>query len=268
MQPDTVKHLGGRVLSGESTLERLRDLILRPHVQRGTLRTLKDGTKTSERAIAEELQVSRTPVREALAVLEQLAIVEQTPQVGVAVRQISIEEVEGVLQIREGIETSAVKRLARSADRDNAIAELGLAVERMKGLRQDIYAFMEADTSFHCSIIRLSGLGPHVGIMQSLRDRIHLHRLQQQDGLPKNGEISDIVEEHSRMVGSLRAGPREAVEAIEEHLANTLERLRHLSKSQPFAQADSPVMGASGTQEEVDKSPSKGSPKKVAAATA
>jgi len=216
----------------QRALDGIRALILAPtkgRLRNSALKNLPDGTLTSERAIAEELQISRTPVREALAVLEQLGIVEQTPQVGVRVRQISLQEAANVLRIREGMEGAAVERIeAIGESKRRALEELESSVANMTERRSDVHAFMEADTDFHCSIVRLAGFSSHMGIMQSLRDLIHLHRLQHV--LPTKDETQAIIAEHSQIVLALSSTGK-AVAAVDQHLVNTLERLSRLSRS-------------------------------------
>jgi DNA-binding GntR family transcriptional regulator len=227
-----VKRGEGPIQLRQHALDEIRTLILAPNKSRlrnSALKNLPDGTKTSERAIAEELQMSRTPVREALAVLEQLGIVEQTPQVGVRVRQISLQEAENTLRIREGVEGAAVERIQEDDSNRRAVEELQSSVDAMTDLKSDVHAFMKADTDFHRSIVRLAGFSSHVGIMQSLRDLIHLHRLQHD--LPKQGEMDAIVAEHAEIVRAISAAEGKAMPAVDEHLANTLERLRRLSRS-------------------------------------
>jgi DNA-binding GntR family transcriptional regulator len=216
----------------QRALDGIRALILAPtkgRLRNSALKNLPDGALTSERAIAEELQISRTPVREALAVLEQLGIVEQTPQVGVQVRQISLQEATNVLRIREGMEGAAVERIEASGEsKRRALEELESSIANMTERRSDVHAFMEADTDFHCSIVRLAGFSSHMGIMQSLRDLIHLHRLQHV--LPTKDETEAIIAEHSQIVLALSSTGK-AVTAVDQHLVNTLERLSRLSRS-------------------------------------
>jgi DNA-binding GntR family transcriptional regulator len=208
----------------DQALQGIRRLILDPQNS-----SLRDGdATTSERHIADRLSISRTPVREALAVLEQLGVLNQVPQVGIRVRKISLEEAADVLRIREGIETVAVERIVQNTNGNpEIIAELESAVREMDGLRNDVHRFMTADTSFHCLLVQRGGLGSRVGVIQSLRDLIHLHRLQQH-ALATHSDMSDIVTEHASVVNSLRSNEEQAVKAVEEHLTQTLQRLRSI----------------------------------------
>jgi DNA-binding GntR family transcriptional regulator len=210
----------------DQALQGIRNLILDSQDS-----SLRDGALTSERNIAEQLGISRTPVREALAVLEQLGVLNQVPQVGIQVRQISLDEAVDVLRIRGGMETAAVERIADNTHTNQAtVADLESVIQDMERLQNDVHRFMKADTSFHCSIVRCGGLGSRVGIIQSLRDLIHLHRLQQH-ALTSRPEMADIVSEHANIVKALRGGGEAAVKAVDEHLASTLERLRNVSRS-------------------------------------
>lgn len=215
------------VLLRERALKSIRQLILAPDNRR-----LRDGTWTSERNIADELEISRTPVREALAVLEQMGIVEQQLRVGVRVRQICLEEVEDALRIREGIETAAAERLGENdKTKRDLIEKLESTVEHMRKSQSDIQAFMEIDTTFHCALVSGGGLASRAVIVQSLRDIIHLHRLQQHK-LPSSLDIEAVIHEHDSILNALKsdAGMRAAV--VSEHLRNTLGRLRLVTSFQ------------------------------------
>lgn len=210
----------------DQALQGIRKLILDPQNS-----SLRDGDAfTSERDIADRLGISRTPVREALAVLEQLGVLNQVPQVGIKVRKISLEEATDIVRIRRGIETAAVERIVQNANTNpEVIAELESAIREMDEIRKDVHRFMKADTAFHCLLVRRGALGSRVGVIQSLRDLIHLHRLQQH-ALPALSDMSDILTEHANVVNTLTSSEERAVNAVEEHLSKTLERLKSAAR--------------------------------------
>ena len=84
---------------------------------------LKPGTRLVEEQIAEEAGVSRTPVREALNRLGQEGLVKIFPQWGSYVREIDLEEIREVFDLREALEGMAA-RVAASRISEGEIEEL------------------------------------------------------------------------------------------------------------------------------------------------
>jgi GntR family transcriptional regulator, vanillate catabolism transcriptional regulator len=235
----------------EQALERLRRLIVSGNWSH-------EAPKCSERELAEMLGMSRTPVREALAVLVQHGLVNNYPQVGVEVRVPTLYEADQALLLRRGIESIVVCALAERAESQpeiiKAVKHLADNVEQQM-LNGDIrlpevrLAFREADSAFHSGMAELAGFTASVPLIRSLRDRIHLFRLihsspepygEYWDAAPKvRKELMDTVREHSQIVNALAAKTqgttprkraviraREARRALVQHLKATRDRLR------------------------------------------
>ncbi len=88
----------------------------------------KPGERLIQEQIAEEINVSRTPVREALLRLEQEGVLEQSGRKGFSIRDISDDEVRSMYGAREAIEGYAAYRLAASGTPE-ALAELKISVD-------------------------------------------------------------------------------------------------------------------------------------------
>src|SRR5947209_8772550 len=103
--------------------QKIREMILRGEIPLGE--------RTSERVIAESYAyMSRTPVREALAVLTATGVLDQTPQVGVEVHGVDSEEALQALRLRIGMESVIVEELVGQGGVDSD--ELSLAMETMR----------------------------------------------------------------------------------------------------------------------------------------
>ena len=85
----------------EVVFNNLRDAILKGQ--------LKPGERLLENHLADKLGVSRTPVREALRMLEQENLVELIPRRGAQVLDISAEDIKNVLEIRSALEVVSVR---------------------------------------------------------------------------------------------------------------------------------------------------------------
>jgi DNA-binding GntR family transcriptional regulator len=223
----------------DQALDGIRKLIFS-----GELRT---GVKTSEREIAEKLHISRTPVREALAILSEFGMVDQYPQVGVAVREVALDEALEILRIRAGVEGVVVEELT-SQKNSRISEELRVIADDMEATK-DVERFMVADTSFHCEMARLAGFATAVNTIRSLRDRLHLFRLTRLPLTPE--EMEPIVKEHQAIVDAISSSSstEEPVNVLRKHFMSTQARFsKYASESIEAIEA---AAAEAGIQEEV-----------------
>jgi DNA-binding GntR family transcriptional regulator len=196
----------------------LRSLILRG--------ALMPGTRTSERALADQVGMSRTPIREALAVLEATGVVDQIPQVGVEVHRTSFEDALQAVRLRMGMETEiAAEAAARGAiESDELRASRDALADALQN--DDQIGFMLADTRLHREIARLAGFGTSLTALEGMRDRVHLYRLHH--GRPlDHGDARIVDQEHIALLSAIeRREPDAAAKVARGHLEATAERLR------------------------------------------
>ncbi len=127
----------------------------------GTLRALitgaqlPPGTRLSEKALVEKLDVSRNTLREAFRILDQERLVVHRMNHGVFVRVLSAEDVADIYTVRRALETAGV----RTAPPPPALAEAAAAVEagEAAAARDDWIAVTDADLSFHRALGALTG---------------------------------------------------------------------------------------------------------------
>ncbi len=131
----------------ESVLEHLRSEIVTGK--------LELGAAISERQLAAELNVSKTPVREALAQLRNEGLVNVAPRKGAYVFSLSAREVIEICDFRMAIETAALK-LALERNPDAFIADNAQIVDEMKlkNSEGDIPTYLALDTDFHNAAFR------------------------------------------------------------------------------------------------------------------
>ena len=143
-QPQSLKALMG-----------VRDLVLDGHI--------RPGERLSEVAIAERLGISRTPIRAALARLEQEGLLEVIPSGGYAVRGFAREEVIDAIELRGVLEGTAARLAAERGVlpvRMKAIQDLVRALdETMRARPQDMdfERYVELNAGFHEALAGLSG---------------------------------------------------------------------------------------------------------------
>lgn len=188
---------------------------------------LTPGAKLSIDGLAKRLEVSQTPIREALARLEAEGLVERRPLSGYKVTPLlTEEEFEDLFEMRELLEPLAAKRAAGSdpSRREEDFADSLLAMARTPGPGDDgalsRLDFTEADRRFHSHVGRLSGSPMLARAIDRLDAHLHLHRSYIG---PK--AIAETEREHLAIAAAIiERKPLTAVEAMSLHLENSRSR--------------------------------------------
>lgn len=138
---------------------------------------LLPGIKISDKEIAKELGVSRTPVREALIRLVGHGLVTSLHNRGFKVREFSIKEVKDIYTLREALEILAVKLTIHNLDNDK-IQILTELIDEYPGLSAsgNRNEFNKADENFHLRIAEFSDNAPLKTQLNHLHDQLALLR--------------------------------------------------------------------------------------------
>lgn len=206
----------------ENAADRIREQVL--------IGGYSQGQHLVEAKIADELEISRGPVREAFKMLRAEGLLTEEPRRGTFVVSITSQDVRDIYGLRAAIEGAAAKLLCRAQDPD-AIAKLDEAVEAISAAAAtgDAGAVAQADLSFHEELCLRSG---NVRILETFRRYVPVLRgLLRMDEriMPSIGVVAD---QHRPVVAAIRAGDEaEAVRLVTEHseragevLATLLER--------------------------------------------
>ena len=180
------------------------------------------GERLIQEKIAAEINISRTPVREALLRLEQEGILELSGRKGFAIRQISEDEVRDLYQAREAIESYGAYWVAanRSEERLAAI-EAKVAAERALSER-DVEAEFYLNKDIHRTIVEQTGNNVLIGMFDSIWGRgISLWPFA---ATRANQEPPDLMV-HQELLEILQTGsPENAQRAMIAHVREGLER--------------------------------------------
>ncbi|KIL41983.1 hypothetical protein SD70_03740 [Gordoniibacillus kamchatkensis] len=174
----------------------------------------------TEVKLAELLNTSRTPVREALQDLLKEGLIVSVPRKGMAVRKVTESEVEQIFLLRTTIETNVIQRLAETIEAKQ-LAELKqiCRLQEEEMLRNDDIAFIKLDQEFHMALTRIAG---YELIEQVL---LNLHNLSQLIGLraiKKSNRMKEVLEEHLDIISCIeRKNSLEAAIAMANHLNKT-----------------------------------------------
>ena len=210
----------------------LREVVfntLRQAILRGEL---KPGERLMEIALANRLGVSRTPVREAIRMLELEGLVIMIPRRGAQVAQITEQDLNDVLEVRLGLEELAV-RFACERITDEEIKALGLAVKEFekKMSNNELSAQAEADVKFHEIIYGATHNQRLVQIINNIREQMYRYRIEYLKDVESR---KTLVKEHYEICDALKR--RDAESAVEKmciHIRNQQEAiLRSLEHEQ------------------------------------
>ncbi len=175
---------------------------------------LRPGTALVETALAEQLNVSRAPIREAIQDLENDGLVETVAYRGKRVKPLTVREVAEVCEMRQRFEVMAVRRIL---DRGTAVSALWAPCGAMEqaAAAGDREALVAADEAFHRTLIQLSDHQLLAQLWAGLYLRIHQIMSLRND---QEVDLADIVGTHPPIVEALEAGDeKQAVRLVAEH---------------------------------------------------
>ncbi len=194
--------------------------------------SLKPGTKLLEGKIAEQMGVSRTPVREALKELAAEGFVKMNPNQAVVVSNASVEDVQEVLQIR-GVLEGLAARLATRMISEEEIKELEKYQKQMEYYtkKDDVLAFSEMDAEFHELILNVCGNNRLIQIRKNLSDQARRYRIR---SLSVPGRLKYSLKEHQEIVEELKRKNAEQADRLsQKHIENVLANiLAHKEKEE------------------------------------
>ncbi|NLY89719.1 MAG: GntR family transcriptional regulator [Firmicutes bacterium] len=180
---------------------------------------LPPGERLMEIQLAEELGVSRTPVREAIRKLELEGLVAMVPRKGAYVSGISLKDLIEVFEIRSALEGLAAA-LAAERITDEELDELERHLVKAAEVieRSDLSGMVEIDTKFHSLLYRASRNERLAHTINNLREQIQRFR---QTSLSYPGRMKIALDEHKAIVEAISArNPELARELAQEHVEN------------------------------------------------
>ena len=193
--------------------------------------TLGPGAFLDELALAQEMAISRTPLREALKVLTKEGLVRHEPRRGCFVAEVTerdLDEIFPVLALLEG--RCAYEAALNAGDADLQALEALHARLARHGKARRIHEYYEANFAIHEAIIRLADNRWLQQVIGDLRKIVKLARLQQ---LHAPGRLDQSLSEHLAVFAALKARDAAGAEAaMRTHLTRQRDALRDLARNQ------------------------------------
>jgi len=195
----------------QEVANRLREAILQGR--------FRPGERLREAELAEMLEVSRGPVREALALLEHEGMVITRRNRGASVARLSADDGEEVRTLRLALERLAAQLVVRRASEkeldilDEEITRLRSAMAQ----RTTVQEIAEFEIRFHDLLYRIAGHARLYQAWQAIRSQVHTLLLSRNVDRPQIRGV--VIDRHAAVLRALRArDEQQAVAAIEEHV--------------------------------------------------
>lgn len=209
----------------EIVLEALKDAIVNGK--------LKPGERLMEQQVAEELGVSRTPVREAIRKLEIEGFIIMIPRKGAYVSDISLKDIAQVFEVRAAMEALAAG-LAAQRIADDQMEKLERKLVEVKNAvdNSDLDNIIHFDTDFHEIIYDASRNDRLVQILNNLREQIQRYRTA---SLASPGRLKDTLREHQELVDAISTrNVALAQKVAKEHIENAENSILEAFKEKSY----------------------------------
>ncbi|MFE0328524.1 GntR family transcriptional regulator [Streptomyces sp. NPDC003753] len=189
------------------------------HVKQGVLeRRYQGGTLLTEGELAEEVGVSRTPVREALLRLEVEGLIKLYPKKGALVLAVSAQEIADVIETRQLVEEHAARKAVPAPPGLIERLEELLARQKEQAASGDLAGAALTDRTFHAEIVRNGGNEILSRLYDQLRDRQLRMGVAVMHSHPDR--IAKTLTEHEEILQALRSGDAEAaVDIVHRHVS-------------------------------------------------
>ena len=195
----------------------LRDVVFQTLRQAILKGILQPGERLMEIHLAQKLGVSRTPVREAIRMLELEGLVIMVPRKGAIVAEITVSDLEDVLEVRAALEDLAVRKACQNMSGEQLVELKAAARKFEESLKEeDLLACAGADVEFHELICKSTKNRRLIQILNNIREQIYRYRLE---NLKDKSSHANLVEEHEAICRALEERSEEkAGEAIRIHI--------------------------------------------------
>ena len=206
----------------DQTLEALRRRIISLE--------LPPGEPLSENELAQEMGVSRTPVRESLILLREEGLVQVFPQIGSFVSLVDLARVSEAQFVREAIECASLSDFTADAAGIAGLRSI-LAGQRDAEAQGDVEEFFRLDEDFHRELLRLAG---HESAWTAVNSaKAHLDRARRLS-LIDTRPVSTLIDQHTAVVDALEAkNVVQADKSLRLHLRGVFDDVKRIQASSP-----------------------------------
>ena len=229
------------LLQGEKVKNRLRVVIGRPvSIREKVYAAIRNdilngritpGDRMVETRLAAQIKTSRTPVREALHMLEREGLIEAIPRVGYRVKSLKWDEVEEICEIRRVNETLAARwAMKRITPKELQAMEENLGLSEAEIRQGNPKAFVELDAEFHEILARASGSERLFELCQMLRRHMLRYRIE---SIFREENVVRAISGHRRIYECIKRNDKENIDqAVRDHLETAKQDVRQYAFSE------------------------------------
>lgn len=208
--------------SSQKTYERIRQKILDFE--------LFPGTRITETELADEFEVSRTPVRAALQRLSAEGHITILPKQGCFVRPMDAERISQYYDVRVCLEAEAIDLACRNMPDEDITALLEIWTPANARKMKDLEEIRGLEEAFHISVAEGSGNEVLVGYLREINDHI---RILRRLGFPDRKAVQETYEEHYELCQLIsRRSAGAARKAMTTHIRKSQDIARTVTLSQ------------------------------------
>ncbi|MDO3383772.1 GntR family transcriptional regulator [Gilvimarinus algae] len=188
---------------------------------------LLPGDRFTENEVAERLQASRTPVREALSRLQREGFVEVLFRAGWQVKPFDFHKFDQLYELRIILEQAAVRKLCEMQVQSGLESLKDFWLVSAKDRLTDGAKVRLMDETFHCDLIKASGNGEMVDVHQNITERLRIIR---QIDFTKAVRIEATYQEHAKILRSIiKRRTDEAQRLIKTHIEESQAEVRKIT---------------------------------------
>lgn len=185
--------------------------------------TYKNNTVLNEKKISQELNVSKTPVREALKALEAEGWVEYVPYKGILVKQMSLDDLKDVFRVRKVLEIMVVESVVKKIT-PPLLEELHNSMKKQEALLDDnepvVGKFIDYDLEFHGILLKVAGSHLLSDLIGQMRDKSKCFGMQAI--FSSRSRYEETIAEHRAVYKAVAAKDLQAAhDAMAKHIDNT-----------------------------------------------
>jgi len=184
------------------------------------------GSRIREDILAQEISMSRTPVREAINQLSAEGLVNNIPRKGIFVIQLTPQEINGFLDIREALETLAVVNCISKISNDQIELLDNILLEFEESIMADDFKRCNSlDSRFHLEIAKVSDNKKLIEFLGEIEDFMHIARAIEKKAQPKlKNQLT--LREHKTILDSIKNKDIEAARsAVRANISTMRENL-------------------------------------------
>lgn len=186
---------------------------------------ISPGERVIETRLARQIKTSRTPVREALHMVEREGLLEAIPRVGYRVKQITWDEIEEICEIRGVNECLAARwAMKRITPTQLQALEKNVAASEAEARQGNPKSFVELDAEFHEILARASGSERLLELCQMLRRHMLRYRIE---SIFRAENVLRAIEGHKEILACIERKDEDGIEmAINRHLEQSKRDIR------------------------------------------